>query len=221
LALFAGLFGPRDLRQIGRQLCGLTRALGPVRTLDVNLELLRTVRAPSPLLRALVRERRQQEAKLRRVLRTTTRIEDLITGEVRQCSARQLLKGAGAELTARRQVLRKRLRQFRARRHSEAFHGLRIAAKKYRYALESARAVFPKVAAAPINAIKRLQNVMGDCHDAEVARDWLRAHKELDGDTERLIKYFDREQARQFERAEKQIAHDRRWLKKVKLNGNP
>ena len=53
-------------------------------------------------------------------------------------------------------------------------HRIRIAAKRSRYAMEAARPEFGRPATAHAAALARLQDVLGDWHDATVAQQWLR-----------------------------------------------
>ena len=227
LCIFAELFEPRDLKQVQQHLRRVTRSLGPVRTLDVSLKLLRTAKASPVLQRTLARERQERLVEARGLLRLLAAakfpdcVEDLIVGKARHRDERQLLRDADVKLAERRRVLRKRLRRFSARRNGAAFHKLRIAAKKYRYALEAVQAVFAVDAAEPIAAVVRLQDLMGDCHDAEAALDWLRVHKkEFAVEARGLIRYFQVEQRRRFARVEKHLGGGCRWLRKVKLKLN-
>lgn len=175
--------GMRRSARLGR----LGRALGAVRVIDVNLALLREAPVRCPLLeRQLVRERRERLAELRRVFRTTKPV-----------TWRPGKAGARRTLEKLRQVLRKRLEQFDG---GPAFHKLRIAVKKYRYGLEIAGAT------RRIKPVKRLQELMGDCHDVEVLLECLPSGP--------VKEYFEEEHRRRFARVKKFLDGGRRWARK-------
>ena len=56
----------------------------------------------------------------------------------------------------------------RASEDDEALHDMRIAAKRLRYILELAHPVFGAYAAEAVKAVKELQEILGDIHDADV-----------------------------------------------------
>jgi CHAD domain-containing protein len=184
---FLGVRSVPSLRRLGR-------TLGAVRVLDVNLALLREapMRCPS-LEQQLVRERRKRFAALRALYRKTKPVARW-RGEA---DARSAL----AEL---HRVLQKRLKQFDKTGSSAAFHGLRIAAKKYRYGLEIVGAT------KAVKPVKRLQELMGDCHDVEVLMERLPAGP--------LKEYFAREHRRRYKAVEKFLDGRRHWVKKVRLD---
>lgn len=226
LRCFASLFPENELTQIQRQLRRTTRALSAIRTLDVNAQLLR--RAPaSParttLIRSLLAERVALAGKLRDwmgTLRTShidLRVQALVM-KARERDPKRLLKDANEQVEDLREALRKRYRKFRDKRGRQAFHKMRIAAKRYRYALESSEAIFPVKVGARIRAVERLQDLMGACHDLEVLLEHLRqADKTLARDVGGMIEFFQQHYDRQFGEFKAYLREDRLWLKKVKL----
>ena len=54
-------------------------------------------------------------------------------------------------------------------------HALRLRAKRVRYAAEAVTPVFGRQAEAFAGAVAGVQGVLGDLHDAAVARDWVTA----------------------------------------------
>jgi len=184
------LLGVRRVPSLAR----LGRALGAVRTLDVSLALLREAPVRSRSLeQRLRRERRQRLAQLRRVYERT----EPVVWSGRRANLRRAL----AEL---RRLVRKRLARFEERRSGGAFHKLRIAVKKYRYGLEAVGA------ADRIKPLKRLQELMGDCHDVEVLLKGLPAGP--------LRQYFEKERKRRRAAVQKFLDGHRRWVEKVKLD---
>jgi len=175
--------GVRREPQLGR----LGRALGAVRVLDVNLALLREAPVRCPALeRQLARARRERLSVLRKLHR--------MTKPVALRRGKPDVRRALAEL---HRVLRKRLARFDG---EPSFHKLRIAVKKYRYGLEIAGAT------GRLKPVKRLQELMGDCHDVEVLLECLPAGP--------LKEYFKKEHRNRFARVKKFLDGGRRWARK-------
>jgi CHAD domain-containing protein len=116
------------------------------------------------------------------VLRTERYLE-LLDRLVEAANAPLLETGAGssAKVVLRRLVrrpLRKLARQVGAlgdRPTDEELHAVRIRAKRARYAAEAAAPVLGTRARAQAAAAAKLQDVLGEQHDAVVAEGWLRA----------------------------------------------
>jgi CHAD domain-containing protein len=70
--------------------------------------------------------------------------------------------------------LRKAVRHVGAHPTDQQLHGIRIRAKRLRYAAEAAAPVVGKPAQRMAVAVESLQTVLGDHHDAVTAEDWLR-----------------------------------------------
>jgi CHAD domain-containing protein len=240
LQFFSALFDPGELRQMQRQLRRLTRTLGEMRTLDVNVQLLRraathlpaaTRPARTTLEHALLAERIVRLAEVRdllealRVGKFELRIRALVSREDRQFDPKRLVKDATAQLDELRRMLRRRLRRYDRKQSGSAFHKLRIAVKKYRYGLEAAQAVFAVKVSARIRAVETLQDLMGAAHDVEVLEDYLghaqARHEEKDktlaSDTGRMLKVFRIERRRRMAAVADFLNEQRTWLRKIKL----
>ena len=240
LEFFAAIYDPRELKQILQQLRRLTRVLGAIRVLDVNLDRLRKAAAHLPpgasearvaLQRQWKRERGERCAEATGLIRASdiskfaSRIESLIARSQRYLTSKRLLQIPDGALTDLRRTTRKRLRQFDEQRGDELFHRLRIATKKYRYGLEIARAVFDADVGSRLEGAETLQGLMGDCHDAEVMLDCIRTarkkwsdnDKHLARDARRLIDSFEDEHNRHHNRVKKFMRGNQRWLKRVIL----
>jgi CHAD domain-containing protein len=213
LEFFAENFDARELDQLLRHVNRLADALGAVRALDVNLELLRkkscrnidgTLTEQNRLLREREKLRPALEILYRAMItgKIPSRIETLVARRRGQPDAR-------ASLGALRRDVRRSLDRFDEKPASVAFHKLRIAAKKYRYGLEIATAVFGADAEEKIVTVKELQERMGACHDVEVLMERLPVGP--------LKKYFAKEHRRRYEAVEKFLDDGRRWVKKLKL----
>jgi CHAD domain-containing protein len=167
--------------QLRRQVRRMTRALGPVRELDVALlHLEEFAKRGGVSARAIARVRQSlTEQRLARrgemlIAVTPGRVEKL-RDRLGQLGSRSAAPQAPAALAeADRHVSR------RARRLAEAvgragglymperLHAVRIAAKKLRYAMEIARELKRSRATARISQVKRLQDLLGRIHDFEI-----------------------------------------------------
>lgn len=175
------------LTRVRDQVREMTRALGPVRELDVALEhldqiALRNVvssRALGRVRQAVARERLSHRRHMLAAI-TPGKVEKLRRrlGEV--SSGPPLPHSAPALEEANAQVMR------RARRLNAAIgragglyladrlHAVRVAAKKLRYALEIERELKRSRGTARITQLKRLQDLLGRMHDFEILIDRTR-----------------------------------------------
>lgn len=244
LEFFTAIYDSRELKQILQQLRRLTRALGAIRVLDVNLDHLRKASVLLPpdttqirlaLERQFTRERQSHQANLEALLRASqvsklpSRIKKLVTRPSLQLDDKRILRSVTDQLAELRRTLRKRLLQFDQPRGHGAFHKLRIAAKKYRYGLEMAHIVFDADTDDRLEPIETLQELMGTCHDIEVLTDhliaarknWQTDRKDLARTARHLINFFQEEHQRHYDRVKKFLKGKRPWLKRIKLKRPP
>jgi CHAD domain-containing protein len=178
LAAIAGRRSARAARRVRR----ITRALGPVRELDVARDLLAALAAKldpadagavSAFTRRLaaLRERRADRA-LRRLpgLPGLARRLGAVTSRLALLDARH--EAAWAEQTSRRMraragQLEEAMAQVGDRFAPERLHRVRVAAKKLRYAVEVARG--PRLPSLLLG-LQRAQGILGDLHDLVVLR---------------------------------------------------
>jgi CHAD domain-containing protein len=175
------------LIRVRRQVRNMTRALGPVRELDVSLahlDELATTNVVSP--RALGRMRtalaRERAARRRDMLATITpgKLERLRQRLGQVSSGPQKPQSAATLEQARRQVVKRAGRLTAAIEHAgglylaDRLHAVRVAAKKLRYALEIERELRRSKATARVTQLKRLQDLLGRMHDFEVLIDRTR-----------------------------------------------
>lgn len=169
------------LTRVRRQVRKMTRALGPVRELDVSLahldELAKkelvSVRALSRVRNALARER---ATKRREMLATITpgRLERLRERLGQVSSGPEKPQPAATLEDARRQVVKRARRLTQAIDYAgglylpDRLHAVRVAAKKLRYAMEIERELRRSRATARVTQLKRLQDLLGRIHDFEV-----------------------------------------------------
>ncbi len=172
----------RRLERVARDLTGV---LGPVRELDVALQMLhelaRTGAPPAAVacLRGAIAEER------RALQRETTKRIDQYDMDRLQRKALQVLdrKGERRDHPLDRQVRIAAARRRAARRAArleaavdaagaiylpDRLHQVRIAVKKLRYAMEIARDLSGSRAEARIRALRRMQDLLGRMHDLEV-----------------------------------------------------
>lgn len=171
----------RAVRRLRRDLRDLTRALGPVRELDVTLGLVVRLLHDEPslessldALRVRLMERRARRRA--RLLRAVERIDvaDLLSRVGALAPAR-----ARAALPLDREAIRRRIAD-RARALDaavgragalyapEPLHAVRIAVKKLRYALELGRAARIRGVVAQATRLRRFQDLLGEWHDWQV-----------------------------------------------------
>lgn len=161
----------------------LTRALSPIRSLDVSTGLLeghlralagpdrRPLRTAVPALHKLRREARRGLAKISRRLRAELGAPDL--GKLKDGRfGDRFLPALRRGLHAARTRAARRLREYRRSPDMHRLHEFRIALKKYRYLLE----IHAEVLRSPdpsLKTLKALQDHIGAMHDLEVLRQLL------------------------------------------------
>ena len=167
----------------------IARILGEVRDGDVLLERLsRRIAdlpeveraAAEPVLDTLRRSRAEAHSDLLATLRSARYVE-LLDRLVDAANAPVLdgdAGGAAAEVVPRLvkrpwHKLSKRVGALGDEPSDDRLHEVRIHAKRVRYAAEACAPIVGKPARAFSQAAARLQDVLGDLHDAVVAADWL------------------------------------------------
>jgi|GEM_PF-1862524 len=240
LRYFSALFPAGDLRQIHRHLRRATRSLGKIRSVDVHLQLLRQARQYLPaatttvqrkLTGELLADRQQSVAELQELFQTfaTSQFEAHIRKLVlqpRPLDDQRVLADAREYLAKLRRQMRRRFKDCRRdERSGPPFHKLRLAAKRYRYALETSLTVFQATAAVQVKAIKIIQTQLGASHDLaelleflqECRRKWKKADNPLAGRLVHVLTFFQGEHEVVFAAAQKILREDYVWHKKVKL----
>ena len=195
----------------------LTRALGPVRELDVallNLDQMRTSgdvpEAAIARLRQLVTEERQRVGAemLRRIQQyNLPKLQKKAVEAARRGPATRGPRDSGRAVAAMARAAR-RADGLRAAIDNAAgiylpdrLHQVRIAVKKLRYALEIARDLSGSRATARIRTLKRVQELLGRMHDLEMLIARTRAiqsragapNLKLSGDLDRLVRRLENE----------------------------
>jgi CHAD domain-containing protein len=174
-------------RKLKRTVRRLTRALGPVRELEVALETLEALAAAGEVPRGAMTKLRQviREERQRLWADMRSRVARVDLDKLRHRAAAAARKGHAQ--TARGRIRDpKRIADARARAARRAvrlreavenaagiylpdrLHEVRIAVKKLRYAMEVSREVSGSRGSAGIRALKNAQDLLGRVHDHEM-----------------------------------------------------
>ncbi len=160
----------------------VTRLFGPSRELDVSRVLLDAIASRTPAHAAAVSAVRahveRERAKAGRARRRASRAVDIerLAAEVRALAgpgrAPGFVEACAARAAAR---LDRRARQVRERLVAAGFvyapgplHQVRIALKRFRYALEAAGKMGRFTLRGTLRRVKAMQDVLGDVHDLQV-----------------------------------------------------
>ena len=176
------------LDRAGRRVRRITRALGPVRELDVTLLLLGELEkrgvAPARAIarvRALVAEERQQRRREMLAVITPSKLNKLrkrlvqvAAPEKRPISKGSALAEADAQAAARAAQLKAAIEHAGGIYLADRLHRVRVAAKKLRYALEIQRELTRSRSTAYLNRAKVQQDLLGRMHDLEILIDRAR-----------------------------------------------
>ena len=192
LRMWRDLLRPRAGRRSRRQLRDLRRALGPVRELEVDVARLAQLSREVPpesrvaLEGLLLGLHQRLDRRRRRAARAADShtMERLARSVARATDALRLRPGHLPEpqLVARVHIDQARERALAAltdglqSNDDDRLHAGRVALKKWRYAIETASALFdPGV---PLEPLRDLQKVLGDVHDLAMLRDRLERRAE-------------------------------------------
>jgi CHAD domain-containing protein len=186
------------LSRVRRQVRKMTRALGPVRELDVSIQHLDDLAAQNLVSqRALNRVRdalaRERALRRREMLTAITpgKLERLREGLGKVSSGPEATQPAATLDESRRQAAKRARRLLDAVERAgglylaDRLHAVRVAAKKLRYALEIDRELRRARSTARITQLKRLQDLLGRMHDYEVLIDWTRKVQAEQASTDR------------------------------------
>jgi CHAD domain-containing protein len=167
------------VKKLRRKLRRLTRLLGPIRELDVELGLIETQAAnggvPSAALALVRREVASRRQALRRELKDDDPVGDLkkLLRKLEKVARakddhQDAWRGAmAASLVRRAKTLASALDHAGPMYAPERIHGVRVAIKKVRYALEIAQHAGQSGVKALITTLKREQERLGHLHDLQ------------------------------------------------------
>lgn len=188
---------PSRLKKLQRRMRRITRALGPVRELDVTLAVLAEIEHTRPAARIgveLVRARLLAEQSERRdamrtrlarvdVKKVARRIVASLGDATAPSSNRQSTRVAdpqswtavlAARIVRRAEALRIAVEKAGSIYLPDRLHAVRVAVKKFRYAVELAREVQGGRTSRSLRRLKQAQDVLGRLHDLEVLTDHTR-----------------------------------------------
>jgi len=175
--------------RVDRRVRRITRALGPVRELDVALLLLaelegRGAAAPRAITRlreVVTAERLQRRREMldeitpSRLDKLRKRLVDVAAPESRSGATADTAAEAVAHSGKRARRLRAAIERAGGIYLAERLHRVRIEAKKLRYAIEIDRELTRSRSRLHLNRLKALQDLLGRVHDLEILIDRARA----------------------------------------------
>jgi CHAD domain-containing protein len=193
----------------------VTRALGPLREVDVTLQLLDEVAAgderAAPVL-AQLRERLEREREVRRQQMLTSldtidfealvsRIERLMDDRADEADEARALPAAiagtlGLRVARRVRVLERAVEQAGGLYAVESLHRVRIAIKKLRYVLELAYEMKQLPSRRALTLLRDVQAALGHLHDHQVLASWIRRVASDQADPGAVADLLDRIEAR-------------------------
>jgi CHAD domain-containing protein len=166
----------------GKGVRKITRALGPVRELDVTLSLLAELegkgaapkRAISRVRSAVVAERQKRrqamllEMSPSKLEKLRKRLVEVAAPEDRTQVPRNAVVEAAIQASSRAKKLKAAIERAGGIYLADRLHRVRIEAKKLRYALEIQRELARSRSTARTNRLKHQQDLLGRVHDLEV-----------------------------------------------------
>lgn len=203
-------------RKLERTVRRLTRALGPIRELDVALETLETLSAGGDAPRGAIAKLRQvvREERQRLHVEMCKRIGRVDIDKLQRRAAAASKSHSGGRMRDPKRIAGARLRAaHRAIRLREAIesaagiylpdrlHRVRIAVKKLKYAMEVSRELSGSRGVARIRTLQEGQDLLGRMHDHEVLIARVRGVQgsskaptlRVSGDLDRLVRWLETE----------------------------
>ncbi len=177
------------LDRVDRRVRRITRALGPVRELDVALLLLaelegRGAAAPAAIARvreAVTAERLKRRRDMldeitpSRLDKLRKRLVDVAAPQSPSGTPANTVAEAVAQSGRRARRLRAAIERAGGIYLADRLHRIRIEAKKLRYAIEIERELMRSRSRLHLNRLKALQDLLGRVHDLEILIDRTRA----------------------------------------------
>lgn len=193
LRVFGKCFPKKDLQKVTEEVQNVTRALGAVRDIDVFLEFLENYRSKSDhdVSWLIDAENALREQARRKMLASLDELEQgSLSRYIRiMCSHAKML-GSGKSNRSYVQapgLIAPRLTELlgfssavESPENVAELHGMRIAAKRLRYTMETFVPCFGEPMAALIDEAKGLQEELGQIHDCDVWVDKLLAYRNSD-----------------------------------------
>jgi CHAD domain-containing protein len=208
---------PSRARRLDRQMRKLTRTLGPVRDLDVVLQILDEIERSGEASRPAISRLRQAVARERLLLleNMKRRLGDLDLDKLRKRALGAARKRSNGDAPRREERLA-HARQRAARRAErlrgaietatgiylpDRLHDVRVAVKKLRYAVELARELSGSRATAKLRTLRNMQDLLGRMHDLEILIARTRAvqgapgapNLKISGELDRVVRRLENE----------------------------
>ena len=204
-------------RRVGRQMRKITRALGPVRDLDVALMILDEIEKSNAVSRPALTRLRQAISRERQLLHADMqhrlerydldKLHKRALGAARRNSGDRVgrdpkrLARAMRRAAARAERLRTAIENASSIYLPDRLHDVRIAVKKLRYAMELARELSGSRATAKLRVLKNTQDLLGRVRDLEILIARTRAvqgaqgapNLKLSAELDRLVRRFENE----------------------------
>ena len=202
-------------RRLERQMRKITQALGPVRDLDVALQILDEMERSGEASRSAIARLRQAVSRERLLLQAELkrRLENCDLEKLRKRALGAARRANGGRRDPKRlacaiQRTAKRAERLRMAIESatgiylpERLHDVRIGVKKLRYAMELARELSGSRATARLRTLKNTQDLLGRIRDLEVLIARTRAvqgapgapNLKLSAELDRLVRRFENE----------------------------
>jgi CHAD domain-containing protein len=203
-----------QIGRVRRQVRRMTRALGPVRELDVALSHLdelagQRIVSPGALTRVrqtIARERLERRREMLAAI-TPGKIEKLrrrlglVERSPRPPETAAAIAEAEHQVTRRAGNLTAAMERAGSLYLSDRLHAIRVAAKKLRYAMEVERELKRSRVTARITQLKRVQDLLGQMHDYEILIDRTRqlqaevagSDRRLSGELDVLVRTLEEE----------------------------
>ncbi len=185
--LAAGLKGTKAGKAT-RQIRRLTRALGPVREMDVTLALLDELASTPEVPRTAVEDvrgyvARERDARRGVMLKRIDRVNleklsrrlESVQAAVNEATEDPWRRALAARLLQQSKYLEGAIKAAGHMYSPQGLHEVRIAAKKLRYGLELADAGGVRHAAPHVRTIRRAQELLGRLHDLHMLQTYIAA----------------------------------------------
>jgi len=192
LPMLTATADPDALDRVDRRVRRITRALGPVRELDVALLLLAELagrgaasagaisRVRAAVAAERVKRRREMldEITPSRLDKLRKRLVGVAAPETQPTTKGSSLAEAAAQSARRARRLRAAIERAGGIYIGERLHRVRVEAKKLRYALEIQRELTQSRSRTHLNRLKAQQDLLGRMHDLEILIERTRAVQE-------------------------------------------
>ena len=209
LAIFSDSFPKKDYRQFLKDIRAVTKALGAARDLDVQLELLEQLHpqfadpklAPGVNRLQLRLKQHRQDAQNQVIKAMKTLEDDETLRRIARWAAPWLEKAeniylyspalferAFSSIKTRLQETLEFDQPVRVETNVAELHAMRISAKHLRYTMEVFESLYGEEIKSLINLSKKLQDLLGSIHDADVWMDMIPSF--IKEEKQRIITYF-------------------------------